>query len=85
MQLIKLVAAGAIITALFTAAMIPSAAIQKSDEYSCNTDTECVAECLTKCDDKDDCRKCWDIFINEDNYDLYERKYSELQWKYEAY
>jgi len=84
MQLIKLVAAGAIITALFTAAMIPSVAV-KTRDYTCNTDTECVAECLTKCDDKDDCRKCWDIFINEDNYDLYERKYSELQWKYEAY
>jgi len=84
MQLIKLVAAGAIITALFTAAMIPSVAV-KTRDYTCNTDTECVAECLTKCDDKDDCRKCWDIFIDEDNYDLYERKYSELQWKYEAY
>ena len=85
MQLIKLVIAGAAITALFTAMMIPSAAVPKDKPYSCNTDSECVAECLLRTDDKDELRLCYEIFITADNYDLYERRYDELLWKYEAY
>jgi len=54
-------------------------------EYKCDTDDECVQECLARCASKDGCRECYDIFISEDNYDLYERRYSELAYKYEAY
>ena len=54
-------------------------------KYTCSTDEECTQECIMNCGSKEECRNCWDIFINEDNYDLYERKYDELLWKHEAY
>ena len=84
MQLLKLVTAGAIVTALFTAAMIPSIAhhrVQASLPWSCETDAECTQECLAKCGHKIECDSCWDVFIDSDNYDLYERRIAELEWK----
>jgi len=85
MTLLKLCIAGTIV-ALSTAAIIPAVTNRsKSQSWQCSTDMECTQECLTRCIPKEECRNCWDIFINEDNYDLYERRYEELMWKYEAY
>lgn len=64
-----------------------------TDQYTCSTDTECVQQCLAKCQSIEACDLCLDvlsndngsIIIDENNYDLYERRFDELLYRDYAY
>ena len=77
MNLIKLTLLGAMLVLLLT---IFGVKLAESPESAFTTEL-----CLTQCSSKEGCRSCWSVFIDSENYDLYERRFDELMWKYEAW
>ena len=77
MNLIKLTLLGAMLVLLLT---IFGVKLAESPESAIITEL-----CLTQCASKEGCRGCWEVFIDSENYDLYERRIDELMWKYEAW